>query len=133
MKNRKPDDRQCWEGEIASYWFNDHGILVSDSKSPRRTIENISSNVELVKSITGNQPVPLLIYLSKSPVPDKQTRKFAAEKLPEIYSAMAMISRPGLSGFIMNLLFSLKPPPIPMKSFTDDKEAIEWLKQYIKK
>ena len=125
-----PEDRQIFEGKIASYWFDD-GILVSLSKSPKRAVENISGNVALVKKITNSKRVPLLIYLSNSPVPDKQTRKFATEQLPVIYSAMAMVAKPGLSKFIMNILFMLQSPPIPMKSFTDDKAAKEWLKQYI--
>jgi hypothetical protein len=124
-----PTDRQIWEGEIATYWFDD-GIFVSLSKSPRRTVANISGNVALVKQITNNRPHPLLIYLADSPVPDKETRRFSTEQLPLIYTAMAMVSKPGLAKFIMNILFRLKPPPIPMKSFTDDKEAKEWLKQY---
>ena len=123
----KPVDREIFEGDIATYWFDD-GILISLSKSPRRTVENIKANVELVKRITNNKPVPLLIYLSNSPVPDKETRKYSTEQLPVIYSAMAMVSKPGLSKFIMNILFSLKKPPIPMRSFIDDKEAKEWLK-----
>ena len=126
----KPTDRQTWEGEIATYWF-DEGILVSLSKSPLRTVENIKANVKLVKEITNNKPVPLLIYLSNSPVPDKETRKYSTEQLPVIYSAMAMVSKPGLSKFIMNILFALKKPPIPVKSFTDDKEAKNWLKSYL--
>ena len=126
-----PTDREVFEGEIATYWFED-GILVSLSKSPKRTVENITGNVTLVKKITGNKKVPLLIYLSPSPVPDKATRKFATEQLPIIYSAMAMVSKPGLSRFIMNILFMLKPPPIPMKSFTDDTAAKEWLRQFCK-
>jgi hypothetical protein len=125
-----PADRQTFEGEIATYWLDD-GILVSLSKSPRRTVENISGNVALVKKITNNKKVPLLIYLSKTPLPDKETRKFVNEQLPTIYKAMAMVSKPGLSKFIMNFLFQLKTPPIPMKSFTDEKEAKEWLKQYL--
>ena len=125
-----PSDRQTWEGEIATYWF-DNGILVSLSKNPKRTVENIAGNVELVKQITNNKPVPLLIYLSNSPVPDKAARKFSTEQLPTIYKAMAMVSKPGLSKFIMNILFSIKPPPISMKSFTSDKEAKEWLRQFI--
>jgi hypothetical protein len=125
-----PTDSQIWKGEIADYWLND-GILISLSKNPKRTVENISANVTLVKNITNNKNIPLLIYLSNSPVPDKATRKFATEQLPAIYSAMAMVSKPGLSKFIMNILFALKPPPIPMKSFTDDKEAKEWLKKYL--
>ena len=122
-----PTDRPVYEGEIATYWFEDK-ILISLSKSPRRTVENISGNVALVKEITNHTPVPLLIYLADSPVPDKATRKFSTEQLPVIYSAMAMVSKPGLAKFIMNILFSLKPPPIPMKSFSDDKEAKEWLR-----
>lgn len=125
-----PKDKQIIKGEIADYWFED-GILISLSKSITRTVENISGNVALVKQITNNKPVPLLIYLASSPIPDKATRKFSTEQLPVIYSAMAMVSKPGLSKFIMNILFSLKPPPIPMKSFIDDKEAKEWLKQYV--
>lgn len=125
-----PTDRKVIEGEIATYWFDD-GILVSLSKSPQRTVENIKGNVALVKEITDNKRVPLLIYLSNSPVPDKETRKFATTQLPVIYTAMAMVSKPGLAKFIMNILFALKPPPIPMKSFTDDKAAKKWLQQYV--
>ena len=125
-----PANTQIYKGEIADYWF-DEGILISLSKSVKRTVENISGNVALVKQITDNKPVPLLIYISSSPVPDKATRKYSTEQLPVIYSALAMVSKPGLSKFIMNILFSLKPPPIPIKSFTDDNEAKEWLKQYL--
>ena len=126
----KPSDRQVFEGEIASYWF-DEGILVSLSKSTKRTVESIRKNVALVKEITGNKRTPLLIYLAPSPIPDKETRQYSTEQLPVIYSAMAMVSRPGLSKFIMNILFSLKSPPIPMKSFTDGRAAKEWLKKYL--
>lgn len=125
-----PTDRQTFEGEIATYWF-DGDILVSLSKSPKRTVANIAGNAALVKRITNNKRFPLLIYLADSPVPDKATRNFSTEQLPLIYSAMAMVSKPGLSKFIMNILFSLKPPPIPMKSFTDDEAAKEWLHQFV--
>jgi hypothetical protein len=126
----RPTDRTIFEGEIADYYM-DNGILISLSKSPKRTIQNISSNIELVKSITGNKAVPLLIYLCNSPVPDRETQKFSTQKLPEVYKAMAMVSKSGLAAFIMKLLFKFKKPPIPMKNFTDDIEAKEWLKQYL--
>jgi hypothetical protein len=125
---RVPEDREIYEGDIASYWFDD-GILVSLSKPTLRTVKTISDNVALVKKITGNRRMPLLIYLCDSPVPDKETRRFSTTQLPLIYSAMAMVSKPGLAQLIMKILFRFKPPPIPMKSFTDDKEAKEWLKQ----
>lgn len=125
-----PDSIKLIKGEIADYLLED-GILYSYSKPLKRTVKNIADNIALVKSITGGKKVPLLIYLSNSPVPDKETRKFSTEQLPNVYIAMAMVSKPGLAKLIMNILFRLKPPPIPMKSFSDDKEAKEWLKQYL--
>ena len=118
-------------GTIADYKMDADGILYSYSKNPRRTVKLIRENVALVKEITGGKPVPLLIYLCDSPVPDKETRKFSTEQMPTIYSAMAMVSKPGLSKLIMNILFRLKPPPIPMKSFTNEEEARHWLKQFL--
>jgi len=92
-----------------------------------RTIPLMEANVALVKQITGNKPVPLLIFLTNSPMPDKATRQYSKLLIPEIYSAMAMVSQPGLSAFIMKLLFAFQKPPIPMKSFTNEEDAKAWL------
>ena len=124
-------DIELIKGEIADYYYSPEGILYSYSKSTTRTVKNISDNIALVKQITAGKKVPLLIYLSNSPVPDQETRKYSAEQLPNIYTAMAMVSRGGLAKFIMNLLFRFKTPPIPMKSFADDKEARGWLQQFL--
>lgn len=119
------------KGTIADYKLDSDGILYSYSKGTPRTVQNISDNIKLVKQITNNKKAPLLIYLCKTPVPDKETRKFSTEQLPNVYKAMAMVSKPGLSKLVMNILFKLKTPPIPMKSFTNDVEAREWLMQYL--
>lgn len=124
-------DNPLIEGEIADYLLTDAGILISYSKSILRTVANISANVALVKKITNNKKVPLLIYLKNSPVPDKATRKFSTEQLPNIYTAMAMVSKPGLAQLIMKILFKFQKPPIPIKSFTDDEKAKQWLMQFL--
>ena len=85
-----PDSKEIIRGEIADYWFDSDGILYSYSKNPTRTINNITENIALVKQITGNKIIPLLIYLSNSPVPDMATRNFASEQFPNVYKAMAM-------------------------------------------
>ncbi len=115
------------KGDIADYRLDDSGILYSYSKSVLRTVSLMEANAKLVKQITGGKPVPLLIFLKNSPMPDKATRQYSKEKIPELYSAMAMVSKPGLSAFIMKLLFAFQKPPIPMKSFTDELEAKAWL------
>jgi hypothetical protein len=118
---------QLIEGEIADYRLDETGILYSYSKSVLRTVPLMERNKELVKSIAGDKPVPLLIFLKNAPMPDKATRDYSKSILPEIYSAMAMVSKPGLSALIMKLLFAFQKPPIPMKSFTDEETAKAWL------
>jgi hypothetical protein len=125
-----PTDREVFEGDIATYWF-ENGILVSLSKSVKRSVDLIKGNVSLVKRISKGKPVPLLIYVKNAPVPDKETRRFSAEMVPQIYSAMAIVSKPGLASLVMKMVFALKPSPIPMKQFNDAQSAKEWLKQFV--
>jgi hypothetical protein len=66
-------DRQIFEGEFATYWFDNNGILISLSKGPRRTVASTAENIALVRQITNNKKVSLLIYFSNSPIPDKET------------------------------------------------------------
>lgn len=118
------------KGEIADYYYDPSGILYSFSNDKRRTVAGIRANITLVKEITGNKKVPLLIFLERSPVPDKATRRYSASQLPEVYTAMAMVSKPGLAALIMKLLFRFQHPPIPMRYFTSEAEAREWLMNY---
>ncbi|HJS53172.1 MAG TPA: hypothetical protein VJ765_01475 [Chitinophagaceae bacterium] len=66
------------EGVIADRKSGSDGILYSYSKNPKRTVENITENIALVKKITGGT----------------------------------------------------KSSFIKIKSFTNDNEEREWLKQY---
>ena len=123
-----PTDREVWESAIAHYWW-DEDILISRSKAVLRTVPIMEENAALIKRISGGKPVKLLIYLVNSQRPDKATRNFSAQVLPELYSSMAMIADDKLVILIMRLLFALKPAPIPMRSFTDSNAAKKWLKQ----
>ncbi len=115
------------ESDLATYWEVEPGVFYAASKSTDRTIESIRENVALVKSLNQQKPVKLIIQIAKSKVPDKATRAFAAKELPLTYSAMAMITSNKLAGFIINLIYGLKKPPIPIKSFTSYEEAYAWI------
>ena len=122
-----PKDVELFKTELSTYWFDKDGLLISTSTDVKRTIENTTKNFELVRQITNGRKVPLLVYIAKSPVPDKKTRGFVAKELPTVYTAMAMVPTSGLGKIIMNAIFKFKPPSIPMKSFSSDNEAKQWL------
>jgi hypothetical protein len=119
------------ESEIAISWLGDDGILYSVSKPPTRTIENVKGNIEVVKKITGGKKACILVFLCPSGKPTKATREYVAKVLPGVYKAMAMVSSSGLGRIIMNFIFRFNQPSIPMKTFSNEAEAKEWLKNYL--
>lgn len=124
-------EKEIIKGQIADYHYGNDGILVSYSKNIIRTVDLIKDNMVLVKQITAGKKVPLLIFLTASPVPDKATRAFSQEVLPTMYTAMAMVSKPGLAQLVMKMVFAFQKPPIPIKSFSNEAEARKWLAQYL--
>lgn len=126
-----PANAVTTETDLGTYWFDESGILISISKPPKRTVANCEANFAAIRQFSGGKKVPLMVYICKSPVPDKETRKVVAEGLPGVYTAMAMISKSGLGTVIMNFLFKLNPPSIPMKTFANETDARKWLRQYL--
>lgn len=115
------------ESELATYWWVDEHTLYAKSKPTDRTVKTISENVALVKGLHEQQPVKLIISIAKSKVPDKETRDLAAKELPLTYSAMAMITSSKLAGFIINLIYGMKKPPIPIRVFRSFETAQQWI------
>lgn len=128
---KPPAGKELFETEISTYWMGDDGILYSTSKPPRRTIENTSENFATVRRVTNNKKTPLLTYLGMSSKPDKATRDFVAQELPKVYTAMAIVSPSPLGKIVMNIIFSMNAPTIPMKTFSNDSDAKEWLKHHL--
>ncbi|MFM2226393.1 MAG: hypothetical protein RJA07_2595 [Bacteroidota bacterium] len=125
-----PTDKQLYESEIATYWWEGE-ILYSVSNKVLRTKENVKANFEMIQQITHHKPVCLLTFVSNSGKPNKATQEYVREILPKAYKAMAMVSSSGVGKIIMNVLFKFIASPIPMKSFSDEEKAKEWLKNYL--
>ncbi|MGZ4043811.1 MAG: DUF7793 family protein, partial [Bacteroidia bacterium] len=115
-------------------WFED-GILFSNPKPgvpPVLTMEEINEEMKVFRSITNNKKMCMVLESSpKSPPPPKDQRDFIAEQITSITKAMALVTTSPVSKMIANLFFGLKPPPYPMKMFTNKEDAVEWIKQYI--
>ncbi|MFM2135998.1 MAG: hypothetical protein RL021_1398 [Bacteroidota bacterium] len=126
-------NQELIRGELADYSMGSDGILTAYSHSTRRTVESITRNLALVKTITGGKRVPLLLFLVDSPIPDAETRRFSAKKVGENYCAMAMVCRPGLGALVLRMVFGIKSSTIPSRIFTDSEKAKNWLLQFVDK
>ena len=113
-------------------WFDEYGILCSVSKkAPPPTLEEVKKSMEDFKELIGGKKVCLLADVTHSTESTKETRDYAAAEFPKLIKAIAMISDSALGKMLANLFFSIKSQPYPTKMFNNEKEAKEWLKQYL--
>jgi hypothetical protein len=130
-----PADKKTFEMSSSILWFDEDGILFSIPKPgmpPELTMDEILQEMEKFRVITGNKKVCMIAESnSKSRPPNKSERDFIAEQINSVTKAMAIITISPVTRMIANLFFALKPPTYPAKMFTNEKEAKEWIRQYI--
>jgi hypothetical protein len=126
-----PDNVKIYEGELATFWFEENGILCANAKSTPRTVERQKENYRFIKEMTGGKKVCLLSDTTNASPQDKETRDYAAAELPNVFIAMAVVSKSALGGFSANVFLTLKQQPIPIRMFENEHEAKEWLKTYL--
>ncbi len=127
-----PENTEVFDFPTSTMWFDEYGILCSIAKKvPQQTVEETKKTMEEFKKITGGNKVCLLSDSTDSAPINKELRDYLGKVIPEIALAVAVISRSAVGKMAANLFFSIKKQPYPVKMFTDEMEAKEWLKQYL--
>ena len=126
-----PNNTKVYEGELADFWFDEQGILCAVSKMIPRTVENQEGNYELIRQITGGKRVCLLADNTLTYEQDDTTRRLMANEIPKVFKAMAVISRTVFGKAVSDTFLYYQGSPIPIKTFKEEKEAREWLSQFL--
>lgn len=126
-----PENVKVYDLPASTMWFDENGILCSIAKNLPQTLEEAKQSMITFKQIVGNKKVCMLSDNTESPSISKEIRDYAAEVIPEVAKAIAIISRSSVGKMAANLFFMLKKQPYPVKFFNEEKEAKEWLKQYL--
>ncbi len=127
-----PENTEVYEFPTSTMWFDENGILCSIAKKvPQQTVEEAKETMEEFRKITGGKKICILSDSTNSTPVNKEMRDYLAKVIPEIAKAIAIISGSAMGKMVANLFFSIKKQPYPVKMFTDETEAKEWLKQYL--
>jgi hypothetical protein len=131
-----PKNVKTYDMTSSIMWFDEQGILYSVPKPgvpPDMTAEQIKAEMEKFRQFAGNGKVCMVVESnSQSKPPSKEERDLIATEINSIAKAMAIITTSPVSRMIANLFFGLKPPPYPAKMFSNEKDAVEWIKQFNK-
>ena len=127
-----PKNAKVYDYPTSTMWFDENGILCSISKkSPPQTMEEAKESIKKFVALTGGKKVCMLSDNTHSSPPSKEMRDFAAEIIPTLAKAIAIISNSPVGKMAANLFFSISKQPYPVKMFNDEMEAKKWLKQYL--
>ncbi|MBA3664523.1 MAG: hypothetical protein H0W61_09990 [Bacteroidetes bacterium] len=130
-----PPEVKTYKLHSSLIWFDENGILFSSpilNVTPSTNMEDIKKEMDILRGIIGKEKVCLVAESHpKSKPPAKEHRDFIAEEINSVIKALAVITNSPVSKMIANLFFGLKPPPYPTKMFSNQKDAVEWIKQYL--
>lgn len=129
---KPPTGVEITETPTSIYWFDGDGILYSiTKKAPAPTLEETKEQLEEFKKMAQGRKFCMIGDVTHTVPSDRAVREFAAAEIPNLVVAMAMLSASPMGRMLANLFFAIKPPTYPCKMFTTEKQAKEWIKQYL--
>ncbi len=130
-----PKNAEVHETLTGKFWFDEYGILYSVSKQdpPKLSPAEAKEQLDMFLKVFGQEKKCMLIDAKYAKPNTPQERKEAAEMLPKLVKAMAIIVHNALGRLAINLFIGLEKPTYPMKIFKPGEEdkAVEWLKKYL--
>ena len=111
----------------------DDGIVKVICITGDETIEKARELIETIKKITENKTSPLLVDMRQQKSISREARQFYSRKeTMDTVTALALIVGSPISKVMANFYLGLNKPPYPTRLFTNEDEAIDWLKVYLK-
>lgn len=109
-------------GVVKCYVHKDYFLELDDAKE----------NLEVVKRFGNGKLIPVLVDIKESKGGSKECRAyFASEEAGKIQSACALLVSSPLSRLIGNFFIGLNKTKFPTKLFTNESEAMDWLKNFL--
>lgn len=128
----RPDQTKVIELPFVSLWSDESGIVYCVSKrSVGQTVEQGMEAVAELRRMSGDEKVCMLLDISDSGGTTRELRAYAAEVLPHLLKAVAILSSSVAGKMVANVFFSVKRQPYPVKMFNNERDARAWLKEFL--
>lgn len=105
-----------------------------------KALEKSSIDLDTVKEMTrigdewnGTTLCANLLDIRNVTFIDSKARAYGAEQFRSYVAGQAILVDSKISSYFANLFLKFSKPKVPTKLFTDENEAMNWLKQQMKK
>lgn len=110
------------------------GILYGKLIGPDKLVMDLEMAKAIVKErleLSNGKDYPVVLDLDKLSMTDKSVRDFMNKEGTEGIKAGAIVTKKIFVKHIMNFFLKVSKPEVPAKLFSDEKEAVKWLKKYV--
>lgn len=112
---------------LAQNWVDEFGIIYSISKDAPHSLENMVTHFEKLLELTEGKKLPFLVDPSLARPTTKKERQYLNEHLQTVMTCIAFVTTNAMMRIGINLYFRIRPQFMPMKMFSNEEDARQWL------
>lgn len=118
---------------VAKVWVGEDGICrIVHEPNADVTLEDAQQTMAAYNKVRGGKRLPLFIDTKTQRSFSREARKYyASEEAAAAASAAAIIVGTPVSRVLGNFYLGVSNPHLPSRIFTDEDEALAWLKGYL--
>jgi hypothetical protein len=120
---------EVFKTPTSTYWFNDGILFIVSKKGPELPLEEQKKQTEAFRQKLDGKKICAIIDVTNASPSSKETREYSTKVLPELFKAIAFVTRSAVGKMMAHLYFGFKPLPFPAKVFSNEKDALEWIKK----
>lgn len=121
----------CYENAYARFWIA-HGILFFEYKPETVISLTVARKVVSDRIQFQNENIyPILCNIKGIKDSDKAGRDYLAQSGSVLAKAVAILGNPQVSETMSDFYLKVNKPTIPTSFFTDEKQALAFLKTYL--
>ena len=123
------------DGEVklrtGTFWKED-GILRGECfEGAEENLEDAKEQIVVQRKMIDDRPLPFLMDIRRVKSLSREARAyFAGAESAEVFRATALLVSSPLSRAVGNFFLGLNRPQMPTRLFTNDEDAMAWLRSF---
>lgn len=121
------------ETRTTRIWLDDNDIvrIVTKPGITKQTLSDAVENMDALEKVRLGKRRPLFVDIRAAMSTDSEGRKYYSRpELADLFTACAFIVGSPISRVIGSFFLGLNKPPFPVRLFTSDEGALDWLEEF---
>ena len=115
----------------AALWIDDGIYCIAHKDGKKGTLETAKEELKIHRELGGGKKMPLFADMRGMKGSNPEARDYGnSEVVKSTYSAVGILIGSAFTLLIGSMFMKINKPPYPVKMFTEQENALVWLKQF---